>query len=146
VEAAYRAGLEHREGKIGVAVDTHQIPSSGRGKLGRFQKGWSGSHSRRLRGYQVRLAVDTDTGQIITCCLVRGKTRDQRLIALVVRHLRHLLGPRLAGIVADCGFTSQRSLAALRQTGVPFILGVPSVERRASLPRRKQRRHPTGSR
>jgi len=123
VEVAYRAELEHRTGGIWVAIDTHQIPYWGRGKLGRFQKGWSGSHSRRLRGYRVLLAVDTDTGQIVTFVLVRGKTRDQRLIAIVARHLKQLLGDRLAGIVADCGFTSKRSLAALRQTGVPFILG-----------------------
>jgi hypothetical protein len=123
VEAAYCAGLDHREGKIWVAIDTHQIPYWGRGKLTQFQKGWSGSHSRRLRGYRVLLAVDTDTGAIITFLLVRGKTRDGRLIALVARHLRQLLGSRLAGIVADCGFTSKRSIAALSQTGVPFILG-----------------------
>jgi hypothetical protein len=123
VEDAYRAALPHREGKIWVAIDTHQIPYWGRGKLIQFQKGWSGSHSRRLRGYRVLLAVDTDTGAIITFCLVRGKTRDGRLIALVARHLRQLLGSRLAGIVADCGFTSKRSIAALCQTGVPFILG-----------------------
>lgn len=123
VEAAYRAELEHRQEKIWVAVDTHQIPYWGRGKLTQFQKGWSGSHSRRLRGYRVLLAVDTDTGAIITFLLVRGKTRDGRLIALVARHLRQLLGTQLAGIVADCGFTSKRSVAALHQTGVPFILG-----------------------
>lgn len=123
VETAYRAGLEHREGKIWVAIDTHQVPYWGRGKLVQFQKGWSGSHSRRLRGYRVLLAVDTDTGAIITFCPVRGKTRDGRLIALVARHLRQLLGSRLAGIVADCGFTTKRSVAALCQTGVPFILG-----------------------
>jgi hypothetical protein len=123
VQDAYRATLPHREGKIWVAVDTHQIPYWGRGKLQQFQKGWSGSHSRRLRGYRVLLAVDTDTGAIITFVLVRGKTRDGRLIALLARHLRRLLGKRLAGIVADCGFTSKRSLAALVDSGVPFILG-----------------------
>src|SRR5947209_2066756 len=123
VEDAYRAALPHRTGKVWVAIDTHQVPYWGRGKLTQFQKGWSGSHSRRLRGYRVLLAVDTDTGAIITFCLVRGKTRDGRLIALVARHLRQLLGSRLAGIVADCGFTSKRSIAALCQTGVPFILG-----------------------
>jgi hypothetical protein len=123
VEDAYLAALPHREGKLWVAIDTHQVPYWGRGKLTQFQKGWSGSHSRRLRGYRVLLAVDTDTGAIITFCLVRGKTRDGRLIALVARHLRQLLGSRLAGIVADCGFTSKRSVVALCQSGVPFILG-----------------------
>src|SRR5947209_3069738 len=123
VQDAYLATLPHRSGKIWAAVDTHQIPYWGRGKLTQFQKGWSGSHSRRLRGYRVLLAVDTDTGAIITFLLVRGKTRDGRLIALVAHHLRQLLGSRLAGIVADCGFTSKRSIAALYQTGVPFILG-----------------------
>jgi hypothetical protein len=89
----------------------------------RFQKGWSGSHSRRLRGYRVYLAVDTSTGQIITFLLTRGRTRDQRLAALLARRLRELLGPQLAGIVADCGFTSHASLAALLASGVPFSLG-----------------------
>ena len=120
---AYLATLPHRSGKVWVAVDTHQIPYWGRGKLTRFQKGWSGGHSRRLRGYRVLLAVDTDTGAIITFLLVRGKTRDGRLIALLARHLRHLLGNQLAGIVADCGFTSRRSVAALVESKVPFILG-----------------------
>src|SRR5947209_12542085 len=119
VQDAYLATLPHRQGTIWVAVDTHQIPYWGRGKLTQFQKGWSGSHSRRLRGYRVLLAVDTDTGAIVTFLLVRGKTRDGRLIALVARHLRQLLGSRLAGIVADCGFTSKRSIAALCQAGVP---------------------------
>jgi hypothetical protein len=135
VEEAYLASLPPRTGKIWVALDTHQVPYWGRGKLVQFQQGWSGSHSRRLRGYRVALAVDTDTGAIIIpsgspsyrsahgSCLVRGKRRDGRLIALIARHLRQLLGPRLAGIVADCGFTSKRSVAALRQRGVPFILG-----------------------
>lgn len=123
VQDAYRATLPHRSGKVWAAVDTHQIPYWGRGKLTQFQKGWSGSHSRRLRGYRVLLAVDTDTGAIITFLLVRGKTRDGQLIALLARHLRRLLGRRLAGIVADCGFTSKRSVAALVASGVPFILG-----------------------
>jgi hypothetical protein len=123
VQDAYLATLPQRTGKVWVAVDTHQIPYWGRGKLTQFQKGWSGSHSRRLRGYRVLLAVDTDTGAIITFCLVRGKTRDGQLIALLARHLHHLLGRRLAGIVADCGFTSRRSVTALVASRVPFILG-----------------------
>jgi len=112
VQDASLATLSHRTGKVWVAVDTQQIPYWGRGKLIQFQKGWSGSHSRRLRGYRVLLAVDTDTGAIITFLLVRGKTRDGRL-----------LGTHLAGIVADCGFTSKRSVAALVASKVPFILG-----------------------
>src|SRR5438270_7920437 len=123
VQDAYLATLPHRSGKVWVAIDTHQIPYWGRGKLQQFQKGWSGSHSRRLRGYRVLLAVDTDTGAIITFLLVLGKTRDGRLIALLAHHLRRLLGRQLAGIVADCGFTSRRSVAALVDSGVPFILG-----------------------
>ena len=123
VQEAYLQSRSLVPGRVWVAIDTHQIPYWGRGKLTQFQKGWSGSHSRRLGGYRVLLAVDTDTGQIITFVLVRGKTRDQRLIALLARQLRQLLGSRLAGIVADCGFTSKRSLQALRQTNVPFILG-----------------------
>jgi hypothetical protein len=123
VQDAYLATLPRRTGKVWVAVDTHQIPYWGRGKLTQFQKGWSGSHSRRLRGYRVLLAVDTDTGAIITFLLVRGKTRDGQLVALLARHLRRLLGRQLAGIVADCGFTSRRSIRALVQSGVPFILG-----------------------
>jgi hypothetical protein len=143
VQDAYRATLPHREGKIWVAVDTHQIPYWGRGKLQQFQKGWSGSHSRRLRGYRVLLAVDTDTGAIITFVLVRGKTRDGRLIALLARHLRRLLGRQLAGIVADCGFTSKRSVAALVDSGVPFILGFarskPIRDRLAALSHQQRR-------
>lgn len=123
VEEAYLDSRALLGGRVWVAVDTHQVPYWGRGKLTQFQKGWSGSHSRRLRGYRLLLAVDTDTGQVITFALARGKVRDQRLIALLARRLRQLLGQLLAGIVADCGFTSKRSLPALVATGVPFILG-----------------------
>jgi hypothetical protein len=123
VEAAYLAELPRRQGRVWVALDSHQAPYWGRGKLERFQKGWSGTHSRRLRGYRLYLAVDTRTGQVITFVLVRGRARDQRLSATFARYLRQLLGPHLAGIVADCGFTSHASLAALLATGVPFILG-----------------------
>jgi hypothetical protein len=49
--------------------------------------------------------------------------RDQRIGALLARRLRQLLGPKLAGMVADCGFTSHASIAALLATEVPFILG-----------------------
>src|SRR5262245_12157385 len=65
VEAAYLAELPKRTGRIWVALDAHQIPYWGRGKLDYFQKGWSGSHSRRLRGYRLYLAVDTETGQVL---------------------------------------------------------------------------------
>jgi DDE family transposase len=123
VEAAYRAELPRRAGRIWVAVDAHQVPYWGRGKLDRFEKGWSGSHRRRLRGYRLYLAVDTDTGQVITFALTRGRTRDARLAAAFAHRLHRLLGRRLAGLVADCGFTSRASVAALLETGVPFILG-----------------------
>ena len=123
VEAAYLAELPRRTGRVWAAVDAHQVPYWGRGKLDRFEKGWSGSHSRRLRGYRLYLAVDHDTGQVITFALTRGRTRDARLAAAFARRLRALLGHRLAGMVADCGFTSRASVAALVETGVPFILG-----------------------
>jgi hypothetical protein len=123
VEAAYLAELPHRRERIWAALDAHQVPYWGRGKLDRFEKGWSGSHSRRLRGYRLYLAVDTDTGQVITFALTRGRTRDARLAAAFAHRLRRLLGRRLAGLVADCGFTSRASVAALLASGVPFILG-----------------------
>jgi hypothetical protein len=123
VEAAYAAELGRRGGRVWVAVDAHQVPSWGRGKLEVFQKGWSGSHSRRLRGYRLYLAVDCDTGQVVTFVLARGRMRDHRLAALLARRGRAVLGRRLAGVVADCGFTSRASVAALAASGVPFILG-----------------------
>jgi hypothetical protein len=124
VEHAYLAEVPRRTGRrVWAAVDAHQIPYWGRGQLDRFQKGWSGSHSRRLRGYRLYLAVDTETGQIITFLLARGRLRDARLIALLARRVRTILGRRLAGVVGDCGFTSRAALAALLATGVPFILG-----------------------
>jgi Transposase DDE domain len=123
VERAYLAELPRRSGRIWAALDAHQVPYWGRGKLDRFEKGWSGSHSRRLRGYRLYLAVDTATGQVITFALTRGRTRDARLAAAFARRLRRLLGRRLAGLVADCGFTSRAAVAALLESGVPFILG-----------------------
>ena len=123
VEAAYRAELPRRTDPIWAAVDAHQIPSWGRGQRARFAKGWSGNHSRRLRGYRLYLAVATDTGQVITCLLARGRTRDADLIAAFARRLRRLLGRQLAGVVADCGFTSEAAVTALLAAKVPFILG-----------------------
>ena len=123
VEAAYQAELPHRTGRIWAAIDAHQIPYWGRGKPGRFQNGWAGAHGRRLRGYRLYLAIDTDTGQGITYLLARGRMRDHQVLALLTRRVRALLGRRLAGVVADCGFTSRDAVAAMVATGVPFILG-----------------------
>ena len=90
-----------------MALDAHQVPYWGRGQRERFQKGWSGSRSRRLRGYRLYLAVDCDAGQVVTFLLARGRARDARLAALLARRRRAVLGQRLAGVVADCGFTSR---------------------------------------
>jgi hypothetical protein len=123
VEASYRAELPRRGGRVWAALDAHQIPYWGRGKPDRFEKGWSGNHSRRLRGYRLYLAVDGDTGQVITALLARGGTQDDRLLAVLARRVRALLGRRLAGVVADCGFTSRAAVAALLDARIPFILG-----------------------
>ena len=123
VETAYLAELPRRAGRVWAALDAHQLPYWGRGQLGRLRKGWSGSHSRRLRGYRLYLAVDTATGQVITYVLLRGDARDHQVTAVLARRVRHLLGRRLAGVVADCGFTSHAAVAALLAARIPFILG-----------------------
>ena len=123
VEAAYRAELPRRAGRIWAALDAHQLPYWGRGKPDRFEKGWSGTHGRRLRGYRLYLALDAETGQVITYLLARGGAGDDRLLAVLARRARALLGRRLAGVVADCGFTSRASVAALLDARIPFILG-----------------------
>jgi hypothetical protein len=123
VEAAYQAELSRRTERSWVSLDSHQLPYWGRGQRDRFQKGWAGNHGRRLRGYRLYLAVDTATGQIITYALTLGNTPDPSMAAVLTRRVRRLLGRQLAGVVADSGFTSRASAAALLQTGVPFILG-----------------------
>jgi DDE family transposase len=123
VEASYRAELPRRAGRVWASLDAHQIPYWGRGKPDRFAKGWSGNHSRRLRGYRLFLAVDADTGQVITSLLARGGAQDDRLLAVLARRVRALLGRRLAGVVADCGFTSRAAVTALLDARIPFILG-----------------------
>jgi hypothetical protein len=123
VEAAYRAELARRPARIWAALDSHQLPYWGRGQRDRLEKGWSGAYGRCLRGYRLYLAVDTATGQIITFVLLRGGARDHRLTAVLARHRRRLLGRRLAGVVADSGFTSRPAVAALLQARIPFILG-----------------------
>jgi hypothetical protein len=122
-EAANLAELPRPPDRVWVAVDAHQIPYWGRGQRRRFRKGWAGGRSRSLRGYRLSVAVDCATGQVITFALVRGHGRDHRLLAPFARRRWALLGRRLAGIVADCGFTTRASVAALQATGVPFILG-----------------------
>ena len=143
VEAAYLAELPRRAGRVWAAIDSHQVPYWGRGKKVRFHKGWSGNHGRALRGYRLFLALDTDTGQVITYLLADGRTRDTELIAVLARYLRRLLGRRLAGVVADCGFTSHASIAALAATKVPFILGfartTPVKAMLAAIPPQQQR-------
>lgn len=123
VEASYLAELPRRGGRVWAALDAHQLPYWGRSKPDRFEKGWSGNHSRRLRGYRLYLAVDTDTGQVITYVLARGGAHDDRLLAVLARRARALLGRRLAGVLADCGFTSRAAVAALLDARIPFILG-----------------------
>jgi hypothetical protein len=123
VEAAYQAELPRRSGRLWVALDSHQVPYWGRGQRERLRKGWSGQHSRVLRGYRLYLATDTTTGQVITFMLLRGDARDHRYTAVLARRVRSLLGRRLAGIVADSGFTSRAAVAALLQARIPFILG-----------------------
>lgn len=123
VEAAYRAELSHRSGRIWVALDSHQVPYWGRQQRDRLRKGWSGKHSRVLRGYRLYLATDTDTGQVVTFLLLRGDARDANYTALLAQRVRQVLGRRLAGIVADSGFTSRPALKALQQARIPFILG-----------------------
>ena len=123
VETAYLAELPRRSGRVWAALDAHQLPYWGRGQAGRLRKGWSGSHSRCLRGYRLYLAVDTNTGQVITYVLLRGDARDHQVTAVLARRVRALLGRRLAGVVADCGFTSRAAVAALLQARIPFILG-----------------------
>ena len=80
VEAAYQAESPRRRGRIWVALDAHQLPYWGRDRLEQVRKGWSGTHSRRLRGYRLYLAVDCDSGQIITFALLRGDARDRDLL------------------------------------------------------------------
>jgi hypothetical protein len=134
VEAAYRAELPRRSGRIWVALDSHQVPYWGRTHRDRLRKGWSGKHSRVLRGYRLYLATDTDTGQVITFLLLRGDARDAHYTALLAQRVRQVLGRRLAGIVADSGFTSHAAVKALQQARIPFILGFKrSVRIRARL-------------
>jgi DDE family transposase len=123
VETAYLAELPRRAGRVWAALDAHQLPYWGRRQGSRLRKGWSGSYSRCLRGYRLYLAVDTDSGQVITYVLLRGDARDQQVTAVLARRVRHLLGQRRAGVVADCGFTSRAAVAALLQARIPFILG-----------------------
>jgi hypothetical protein len=96
VEAASLAELPHRAGRAWAAVDARQLPYWGRGEPARFLKGWSGTHSRRLRGYRLHPAVDTEPGQVITFLLACGRGRDARLLPALARGLRRLLGRRLA--------------------------------------------------
>ena len=144
VEAAYLAGLPQRTGRVWAAIDAHQLPYWGRGKLARFQKGWAGAQGRPLRGYRLYLAVDTDTGQVITYLLARGGLRDHQALALLARRVRALLGRRLAGVLADCRFTGRASVAALAATRIPFILGftrsAPIRHRLAALSGQQRRR------
>jgi hypothetical protein len=123
VEAAYLAELAPRPGRVWVALDSHQVPYWGRGQRQRLRKGWSGQHGRLLRGYRLYLATDTATGQVVTFLLLRGDARDHRYTAVLARRVRAVLGRRLAGIVADSGFTSRAAVAALHQARIPFILG-----------------------
>jgi hypothetical protein len=58
VEDAYLAALPRREGKIWVAIDTHQIPYWGRGKLIQFQIGRSPVVGNHVSATMARRAGD----------------------------------------------------------------------------------------
>ena len=137
VEARSRAARPRRSGRVWAAGDAQQLPYWGRGQRTRLPQGWSDGHHRRLRGSRLSLAVDTDTGQVITVVLARGRMRAARLIARIARRRRPIRGRKLAGLVADCGFTSRASVAARVKTRVPFILGcarsAPLTQRLAAL-------------
>jgi len=130
VEASYLAELDHREGRVWAAVDAHQLPYWGRGQKGKLKKGWSGAHGKRLRGYRLCVVTDTETGQVITFLLARGDARDAAMRAVLTARATALLGQRLAGVVADCGFTSTGSAAALGRPLAP-------AARAAAPPRRR---------
>jgi hypothetical protein len=120
VEAAYQAELPRRRDRIWAAIDAHQIPYWGRGKLDRFEKGWSGSHSRRLRGYRLYVAVDTDTGQVITFLLVRGRRRDARVIGLLAL-LSEVLDAVEVPVLASGGIGTGRAMAASLAAGADGV-------------------------
>jgi hypothetical protein len=141
VETSYLATLEGSCGRLWVSLDSHQMPYYGRLRRDQFLKGWSGNHSRALRGYRLYLAVDVNTGQVVTFMLVRGGAKDARLGPVLAAHLRQLLGRRLAGVVGDCGFSSHGSLAAMRRLRIPFIFGFgrsPQVKARLKALSRQQ--------
>jgi hypothetical protein len=48
---------------------------------------------------------------------------DAQVLGVLARRARQIWGRRLAGVLADCGFTSRAAVAALAATGIPFILG-----------------------
>jgi hypothetical protein len=107
VEASYLTELPRRAGRIWAALDSHHLPYWGRGQRDRLRKGWSGHHGRCWRGYRLYLAVDTATGRVLIFALLRGDARGHRRTAVLARQVRRLLGRRLAGVVADSGFTSR---------------------------------------
>src|SRR5262249_62177387 len=90
----------------------------GRGKLGAFQQGWSGSHGRRLRGDRLYLAVDCDSGHVITFVLARGRMRDHRLAVLLARR---------AGVKEPTRWSAARTMrwASVRRSASGIIAGHP---------------------
>jgi hypothetical protein len=107
VEAAYLAELPRRAGRIWVAIDAHQVPYWGRGKLARFLKGWSGTHRRRLRGYRLYVAVDTDTVSIhARKCTGASETAALTFGAgggAIMRPCSGAAARRAAGVRGHCG-------------------------------------------
>ncbi len=84
--AAYLAELSAPAWASGRPSTPTNCPTGPR-QADRFQKGWAGQ-GRPLRGYRLYLAVDTDTGQIITYALARGGRRDHQLLAVLTRRAR----------------------------------------------------------
>lgn len=87
-----------------------------------FQKDWAGSRFRPC-GYRLPLGIETESSQSITVALAPGHRRDAGLLAVLPLRLRWLLGRRLTGLVADCGFTRQALIVTLQASGVLFIHG-----------------------
>ena len=101
-------------GRVWAALDAHQVPYWGRGKPDALLQGLVGqpqpppARLPALPGdrHRHRPGHHLPAGP-------RAAPRDDRLLAVLARRVRRLLGRRLAGVVADCGFTSRASVAAL---------------------------------
>jgi hypothetical protein len=126
VSRAWAAGAGPGSAPLTIDLDSTIVEVAGHAK-----QGASFGYTKR-RGYHPILATRADTGEVLHARLRKGSAQSQRgaerFVRELVQRVRRLgaRGPLL--VRADCGFWSNKTIAALERHGVRYSIGVTQQE------------------